>query len=206
MRIKRALTVSDLKAYKAETLDFDGPWLDAIGRPELTGSWIVWGNSANGKTRFALQLARYLARFVKVAYNSLEEGLSVTMREAVLSIGMADVQRNFILLDKETITELAERLGKRKSTDVVIIDSLQYTGLTYTEYKMLRDRFRHKLFIFISHAEGKLPKGNVAKSVRYDANVKILVEGYKAFCESRYGGGQPFTIWAKGAQEYWDYK
>lgn len=206
MRIKRALTVSDLKAYKAETLDFTGAWLTAIGRPELTGSWIIWGNSANGKTRFALQLARYLARFVKVAYNSLEEGLSVTMREAVLNIGMADVQRNFILLDKESITELADRLAKRKSPEVVIIDSLQYTGLTYTEYKMLRDRFRHKLFIFISHAEGKLPKGNVAKSVRYDANVKILVEGYKAFCESRYGGGEPFTIWAHGAQQYWDYK
>ena len=206
MRIKRGLTVSDLKAYRAETLDFDGPWLEAIGRPELTGSWIIWGNSANGKTRFALQLARYLARFVKVAYNSIEEGLSVTMREAVLSIGMADVQRNFLLLDKETITELGNRLAARKSPQVVIIDSLQYTGLTYTEYKLLRDKFRHKLFIFISHAEGKLPKGNVAKSVRYDANVKILVEGYKAFCESRYGGGEPFTIWAKGAQEYWDYK
>ena len=128
------------------------------------------------------------------------------MREAVLSIGMADVQRNFLLLDKETITELGNRLAARKSPQVVIIDSLQYTGLTYTEYKLLRDKFRHKLFIFISHAEGKLPKGNVAKSVRYDANVKILVEGYKAFCESRYGGGEPFTIWAKGAQEYWDYK
>lgn len=206
MRVKRALTVSDLKAYKAETIDFDGPWLEAIGRPELTGSWIIWGNSANGKTRFAMQLAKYLARFTKVAYNSLEEGLSVTMREAIISIGMADVQRNFLLLDKETILELAERLDRPKSPRVVIIDSLQYTGLTYTEYKMLRDRFRHKLFIFISHAEGKLPKGNVAKSVRYDANVKIRVEGYVARCESRYGGGKEYVIWEKGRQEYWDYK
>ena len=206
MRINRAVTVSDLRAYRAETLDFEGQWLEAIGRPELTGSWIVWGNSANGKTRFALQLAKYLAQFCRVAYNSLEEGLSATMRDAVLAIGMADVQRSFVLLDKEPVNELYERLARRKSPEVVIIDSLQYTGLSYSDYKKLRDRYRNKLFVWISHAEGKEPKGNVAKSVRFDANVKIRVEGYKAFSESRYGGGQPFIIWPKGAEEYWEYK
>lgn len=206
MRIKRALTVSDLKAYRATTIDFSGEWLEAIGQPELTGSWIIWGNPANGKTRFALQLARYLAGFCRVAYDSLEEGLSLSMKEAVIQSGMSDVARHFILLDKEPVSELASRLRRRKSPDVVIIDSLQYTGLNYSEYKRLRDEFRNKLFVFVSHAEGREPKGNVARSVRYDAFVKILVEGYKAFPQSRYGGGSEYVIWEKGAQTYWDYK
>jgi hypothetical protein len=206
MRINRALTVRDLTAYRAKVLPFAGHFLEAFGRPELRGSWIIWGNPANGKTRCALQLAKYMAGFTKVVYDSLEEGLSLSMKNAVIGCAMADVSRSFLLLDQEPVTDLTERLKRRKSADVVFIDSLQYTGITYAEYKRLRDTFPHKLFIFVSHADGKEPKGNVAKSVRYDAFVKIYVEGYKAFPQSRYGGGSEYVIWPKGAQDYWDYK
>ena len=197
MRNKRALSVADVQAYNPKLIEFEGEWLEAIGKPELTGSWIIYGPSANGKTRFALQLAKNLATFKRTAYNSIEEGLSATIKRAIIETGMNDVARRFILLDKEPIIELAERLRKKKSPDVIIIDSLQYTGLKYSEYTALKDEFRNKLFIFISHAEGKQPRGNVAKSIKFDANVKIWVQGYTAFCESRYGGGKPFTIWEK---------
>lgn len=200
MRVKRALTVNDIRAYKPNILEFEGVWQEAIGNPELTGSWLIWGNSTNGKTRFALQLTRYLTNFKRVVYNSFEEGLSESMKKAVINVG---IERNFLLLDKEPISELRNRLSRRKSPDVIIIDSLQYTGINYTEYKRLRDEFRNKLFIFVSHADGNEPRGNVAKSVRYDANVKIWVQGYRAFPQSRYGGGTPYVVWAKGAAEYW---
>lgn len=203
MRMKRALSVADIEAFNPHVLKFEGKWKEAIGEPELTGAWIIWGNSVNGKTRFALQLAKYLANFKRVAYDSLEEGLSESIKKAINGVGMKEVARKFILLDKEPIEELKERLRKRKSPDVVIIDSLQYTGLTYSDYKSLRDEFRAKLFIFISHAEGREPRGNVGKSVKYDANVKIYVEGYKAMPQSRYGGNKELIVWEKGANEYW---
>lgn len=206
MAAKKSLSVNDIRNFKPHTLPFEGDWLESIGCPELTGTWIVWGNSTNGKTRYSLQLAKYLAKFCRVAYNTLEEGLSKSIQDAVMEVGMDDVSRSFRLLDKETITDLFVRLRKKQSPDVVIIDSLQYTGLTYTEYKRLRDEFRHKLFIFISHAEGMEPKGNVAKSIKYDAFVKIRVEGYKAFPQSRFGGGKEHVIWKKGAFDYWEYK
>ena len=79
----------------------------------------------------------------------------------------------------------------------------QLPGMSYKEYQDLRDSFPNKLFVFISHADGRNPKGDVGKSVRYDANVKIYVEGYKAFPQSRYGGGKAFTIWQEGAERYW---
>jgi hypothetical protein len=85
---------------------------------------------------------------------------------------------------------------------VVIIDSLQYTGLTYSDYKALRAEFKNKLFIFISHADGRNPKGAVANSVKYDAFVKIYVEGYRAYPQSRFGGGQDYVIWQEGAEKY----
>lgn len=200
--MKRALTITDIRNYKTKTYLLDGGLDLALGEVELTGSWIVWGGSANGKTRFALQLAKALAKHVRVAYDSLEEGLSLSMQHAIEDVGFADVKRNFILLDGEGIDELKERLRKQRSPKVVIIDSLQYTGLTYTEYKALRDEFRSKLFIFISHAEGHNPKGAVANSVKYDAFVKVYVEGYRAYPQSRYGGNVPYTIWPEGAAKY----
>ncbi len=201
--MKRALTINDIFNYRARTLPFADKWLAAIGEPELTGSWIIWGGSSNGKTRFALQLAQYMARYCRVAYDSLEEGLSLSLRTAIETVGFADVKRNFCLLDKESIPDLMQRLKRQRSPQVVIIDSLQYTGLSYQDYKMLRDTFRHKLFIFISHGEGREPKGNVAKSVKYDAFVKIYVEGFKAFSQSRFGGGAEYVIWDSGARTYW---
>ena len=197
-RLKRALSISDIQSYKPVVLDFRDEWLASFGCPEVTGSWLIWGPSSSGKTRFALMLAKYIARFERVAYDSLEEGLSKSMRDSIMQVGMSEVSRNFILLDKEPVKELKERLRKRKSARVIIVDSIQYSGLKYADYIALKEEFRNKLFIFISHADGNEPKGNVAKSIRYDANVKIPVNCFLAEIQSRYGGGKPFIIWQKG--------
>jgi hypothetical protein len=185
---------------RMRTMAFDGEWLAHVGQPERSGSWLIWGNSGNGKTRYALMLGKYLTKFGRVAYNSLEEGISESLKRAVMDTGLVGVRR-FILLDKEPIAELANRLSRRKSPDMVIIDSIQYSGLNYRDYRQLRDTFRNKLFIFISHADGREPAGRTARSVRYDANVKIYIEGYRAFAASRYGGGQTYIIWEEGTKK-----
>ena len=192
---KRALTINDIRNYQPRTLQFQGEWAECFGQPELTGSWLIWGNSANGKTRFALQLAKYLCKFVKVAYNSLEEGMSKSMQDAIEAVGMSDVKPRFVLYDRFTVKEMTEHLRKQRAPQVVIIDSLQYTGLDYKGYQHLRDTFRNKLFIFISHADGRLPRGNVARSIQYDAFVKVYVEDFVAMPQSRYGGNHPYVIW-----------
>lgn len=206
MKVKepnRAISVSQLMVTTHRVMHFDGVWLAAFGEPELTGSWLIWGNSSNDKTRFALQLCKYLTRFGRVAYNSLEEGASKSMKQAFIDLKIEDVKRNFVLLDREPVGELIERLSKRKSPDIIAIDSLQYSGLTIQSYKTLVNRFRNKLFILISHADGRNPSGRVASSIRFDAMVKIRVEGYRAFPVSRYGGGEPYVIWDAGSIDYW---
>jgi len=196
--VKRAVSVNELLRSNIRCLDFDGDWERSFGKPERTGTWLIWGNSGNGKTRFALQLAKYMARLgQKVAVNSLEEGASLSMKNAFEQLNMQEVSRQVILLDKEPLADMIHRLMRRKSPDVIIIDSLQYTGLSYADYKHLRDKFRNKLFVFISHADGNHPAGRVARSVRFDAFVKIYVQNYIAYPVSRYGGGEPFTIWEK---------
>lgn len=203
MKKNSAISIDQLYRTRMRLLDFKGEWKDAIGIPEPSGVWIIWGNSGNGKTRFALQLAKYLASLgMRVAYNSLEEGVSLSLRNAIQGVGMQEVKRRFILLDKESIPDLIERLEKKKSPQVILIDSIQYTGLTYAQYRQLKDRFRSKLFILISHADGKMPSGRVARSIRFDSDVKVWVEAYKAFAKSRYGGGEPYVIWEEGAALY----
>jgi hypothetical protein len=193
---RRALTVNDLLNYRPHCMNFEGQWLASFGRPERTGTWLIWGNSGNGKTRFAIQLTKYLASLgERVAYNSVEEGASESLRMAFEAENVIESARRMLILDKEPMPELIARLRRPKSPDIIIIDSLQYTGLKYADYKILRDTFRRKLFVFISHAEGKLPAGRVAQSIRFDAFVKIWIEGYQAFPVSRYGGGESYTIW-----------
>ena len=198
----RAYSGKEILNMNFKTVEFDGEFYKLIGKPELSGTWLIWGGSANGKTRFAIQLAVYLSQFDKVVYNPLEEGITHSLKKAVKK---EKAFSNIKFLNKETLDELRARLQKQKSPRIIITDSLQYTGLKYADYIKLKEEFPKKLFIFISHAEGKEPAGRVAKSVRYDADVKIRIEGFKAFADSRYldDPSEPYTIWEKGAEEYW---
>jgi len=204
-RINRALSVSELYKKKFRTMPFTGEWLDLFGEPELSGCWLVWGESANGKTSFMMQLCKYLSQFGRVAYDSLEEGISESLKKAIDRANMMEVERRFIILHKEPIEELENRLNRRKSPDIVVIDSVQYTDLNKRTAKAFVDRHPRKLLIFVSHAQGKMPEGRTANAIRFDANVKIRVEGYRASIESRYGGDKSrnHTIWHEGAAEYW---
>ena len=96
--------------------------------------------------------------------------------------------------------ELSERLLKRRSPDAVIIDSFQYTGLTYASYKTLKEKHRNKLLIFVSHCEGEKPEGRAAKKVAYDADMKIFVRGFRAISKGRFitQPGNSNIIWEEG--------
>jgi len=203
MAVKRAKSINELLTTQFNVLDFDGEFEKLIGKPQMTGSWLIWGESGNGKTSFSMQLCKYLTRFGRVAYDSLEEGASESIKQAAIRFNLAEVSRRMILLDKEPIKDLIERLKRRNSPQFIVIDSIQYTGINYREYLNLKDTFRDKVFILISHADGKNPEGRVAKRIRFDAFVKIRVEGHKAFALSRYGGGVPYTVWSEGADQYW---
>lgn len=201
---KRAVSVSQLLGMRFKTMEFEGQFAELIGTPEMSGCWIIWGNSGNGKTNFALQLAKYLTNFGRVAYNTMEEGARLSMQRAVQMNDMSDCSRKIIFLNREPIEDLCQRLNMRKSPDAIIIDSFQYSGLNRSSYIGLKQNFPNKLFVFLSHAEGKNPLGRAATFVRYDADVKIRVEGYRAFATSRYGGnGEPYVIWNEGSYKYW---
>lgn len=187
-------------------LDFKNQWYNAFGKLESNARMLVWGGSGQGKTRFVLQLSKYLSSFCRVAYNSLEMGDSMALGNA---LNEEKLHKNIIILNRETIDQVTQRMTRRKSPDALIVDSLQYfrdadgNGMTYKKYIQFTSQLPDKLLVFISHADHKEPAGRVAKTVRYDVDCKIMVQGFKAFVTSRYGGGEPIVIWEEGAREYW---
>lgn len=200
--LKRALSVTDMMRMKKKTYPFQGDWEAAFGQPEQNGVWFIWGQSGNGKTSFVLQLCKELTKYGKVAYDSLEEGSSLTMRNALIRVGMADVSHRFVLLNQEKIPDLRARLRKKRAPDIVVIDSFQYSHMTYPEFEELAEEHKGKLIIFISQAEGSKPLGRTAISVMYAASLKIWVSGYRAFTKGRFFGSRGYyTIWKERAEE-----
>ena len=203
----RALTVKEVLNKKRQTFPFDGKWADAFGQPERTGVWFIWGRSGNGKTSFVMQLIAELCKYDRVAFDSMEEGDSLSMRQKLVRHGLSKVGSRFHLLNAEPMTELKERLARRKSYNIIVIDSFQYTQMSYRDYIQFKEQNKDKLIVFISHAKGSLPRGSAAEGVMYDATLKIWVEGFKAFSKGRFiGPTGEFTIWDEGAARYWGEK
>ena len=198
----RALSVNDLLNKKYDLMAFEGEWRDAFAQPERCGVWFIWGNSGNGKTSFLLQLMKYLTGFGRVLFNSLEEADSHTLQSGMFREGMRGVKGLNIV--RENAAEFSERLCKKRSADIVVIDSFQHFGLNYRQYISFKEANAGRLIIFTSHANGKNPAGRSATSVMYDATMKIWVEGYRAYSKGRYIGAKEFyTVWEDGADKYW---
>lgn len=206
--MSRAYSVDNVLNAKFNTLKFDGIWYEAIGNPELSGSWFIKAPTKHGKTSLAMQLAKYLTKFGRVAYNSVEEGLSLSIQEAYRRANMKEASSKVLLLGKETVVELMERLDKPKSPQIIFIDTVQFWDLKFSEYKDLKSKYPHKLFIYISHQDGRNPDGHVAKRIWRDANVIFEVEGFKAFVTGRYGGNPDaeIIINEERAARYWGLK
>lgn len=198
----RAYSVKNVLDAKFETLPFEGKWRDATGCPELAGSWIIYGSPKSGKTSFAMMLAKYMTNFGRVFYNSIEEGLSQSVQLAYRRVGMHEVHGK-IILEREPVDMMMERLKKNRSPRIIFFDSVQLSELKFSEYRRLKNMFANRLFVYISHVEGKQPEGVTARRIWRDANVSIYVEGFRAFPVGRYGGGQYIDIDETAAAEYW---
>lgn len=201
-RKNRCFSVSEILSSKTESFALSDEFERAFGSPERTGVWFVWGRSGSGKSSFALQLSKELCRFGKVCYVSMEEGRSKSFKDNLVRSGMQEV-KTFQVFDKG-LPALEELMSKRSFARIIVIDSFQYTGFSFNEYKAFVARYPRNLFVFLSQADGNKPAGRTAVRVMYDASLKILVQGYKAFSKGRFiGATGEYTIWEKGAEEYW---
>ena len=205
----RAISNKNLCNAVFQTADFEGAWLESFGKPELRGAWIIYGESGTGKTHFALELLKYLSQFVqRGAYDTVEQGMSLSFQNAWNDASMQALGNKVVIFNKEQISSLSVHLRKRRSPQIIIIDSITaLTGFTRRAFAELMDEFPDKLFIFIAHEENNKPYPAIAQHVRKLSEVKCHVVGFRAYITTRFQtrdghGGEPYTIWEQGAAEY----
>lgn len=201
----RAMSAKQIISLRRETIDLGGVWKDCVGAMDRRCVVFVWGNSGNGKTSAVMSLCRELcAKGLRGIYLSLEEGFSVSMQDTLRRFGMEECGSLFKVAESCSMTELTDRLARRRSEDFFVIDSIQYLRLTYRQYVFIKTNWPNKLFILVSHADGRQPEGRSARSIMYDSALKIWVEGYAAFSKGRFiGSTGKAVIWEKGARDYW---
>lgn len=213
MSSKRTISIYELMSMKFKTIELSPNFQKLLGSPEPRGSWFLSGLSGHGKTSFMMQLMKELCEFGKVAYNSIEEGPKRTFQLAAERHQMDKLGSKFNLWEKHTLDDMSAKLSKPRSPKFIFIDSVQYVtkdddslrSITRYEYKKFMAKHPDKVFIWISHVDAQnKPEGSLAKAIEYDSDIKLWVEGFKAFARSRYGSESDYIIWGKGAAEYWN--
>lgn len=204
--MKRAYSPRDIAAKKWKTLDWGERWSGPFGYPAETACWFISGPSASGKSSFVMQLAKELCRFGTVLYVSYEEGINQSFQRRMEYLQMREVQGKFRVVVGESLDEVEARLKKPKSPKFVIVDSYQRGegyGWNYERCEGLTRMFPRKGFIFVSMEYKGQPMGKPAGRLRYLADVKVRVMGYKAYCQGRAIGeaGSYYTVWKDGIMQ-----
>lgn len=204
--MKRSLSAAQALAVRNKTLSVSPDWQGCLGEEIARhGIVFIWGNSGNGKSSAVMAFAKMLSSAGKVLYVSKEEGYSLSFQNTLRRFGMQECGSRFQVVDSDNLDMLIERLEKPKSPEFVIIDSVQAIGMGTKQYKALRERFRSKLLVLVSQADGKRPAGRPAVAMMYDADLKLWVEGHTVFSKGRFmGETKEYVTWEEGAQQYWN--
>lgn len=188
--------------------------IDCLGNVEDTFTAIIYGESGHGKTNMTVRLLKELKSLGSMLYISYEEGHGRSIQDLISRHNLLHELPQLMFSDGETIDDLIDRLKKKKSPRVIVIDSWQYSEFTFEDYKRLKSHFvmgkstgRRKIFIFISHVLGKKPDGKAALEVKRDCNIKIHVDHFVGFVTTRFSGSSKhFLIWEPGAKKHYGVK
>ena len=198
--MKRAYSPREIAKKTYKTLPWGGRWEESFGLPEEDATWFISGASASGKSSFVMQLAYELTHYGQVLYLSCEEGVNQSFRDRMLRFELDKRQGWFRVVTSATPEQVAERLRKRHSAKFIIVDSFQDAGWEWLETKALLEAFPKKCFIFISQEVKSQPLGKAAVRLRYRADVKVRVVGYRAYCQGRFNpdAGNSYIVWEEG--------
>jgi len=193
---------------------------NCIGVVEDSFDCIIYGASGNGKSNFTAMLVKELVKALDCSceYVAFEEGAGFTIQETFIGRHnmLEELGNKIVITEHYTYEELIKEMNKQRSAKIWVIDSLQASRLTEGQCAELKRRFvlsnKKKILIYVSWADGKMPKGAAAKSVEYFANIKLRVDRLIVFPKTRYErngvGNKPFVIYEPGAKQMWgaDYK
>lgn len=188
--------VNDIEAWKFNDITLPKEWRDHLGDISEGFRMLIHGKSGHGKTEYVMRLAKVLAmHYGKVNHNNVEQGRSKTFQSAFIRNEMKNITPGkWTLADKSqrTFEEWFKRLSGRNTGRVIILDSHDYMRLTFDQFKLLHEKFKHKSIIIVAWDDPFDPQ---AKKIKYLCDIKVKVHNFRAKIVSRYGGNKPYVIW-----------
>jgi len=197
----------------------DAAFAATLGRVTKYFILVIYGYSGNGKTEFAVRLAKALASMgLKVAWLSYEQGHGFDLQMATSRNRMEEVNGFFYpiapaekkganvtyLEDLDNYLSSPSGKIKRNAPDVLVIDSLDYTGFKWEDYIFLKEKYAGRItFIFLAHSsKSGIVSKRISEQIIFDGGMGIFVSKYIAHVEkNRYGGFEPYVIWEEKARE-----
>jgi predicted ATP-dependent serine protease len=160
----------DLKDYRYDNYEFDGKWLDLVGKPAKKFHMMVYGRPKQGKSYFCFDLAQYLSNFGKVLYIAAEEGFSATLQKKLEDMGGDNDNLDFAnFRDYETIKNALPGHDYR----FVVIDSVNYIRIEPEQIEELKADNPRMALITVQQAT---KDGKFRGSQQFAHNCDIIIE------------------------------
>ena len=160
----------DLKDYRYDNYDFDGKWLDLVGKPARKFHMMVYGRPKQGKSYFCFDLAQYLSNFGKVLYIAAEEGFTATLQKKLEDMGGDNDNLDFAnFRDYDTIKNALPGHDYR----FVVIDSVNYIRIEPEQIEELKADNPRMALITVQQAT---KDGKFRGSQQFAHNCDIIIE------------------------------
>ena len=188
-KIAKEFTGDELVKMKFKYLEFEGKFLELIGKPEKIFSAIIWGLPKGGKSNFSIRFADYLEEyFGRVLYIAAEEGESVTLQQKLKDIGGSKMK----ILETRDSQEIRKYLSER-NFDFIFIDSINVANIDSELLELLKNENPTKSFIAITQAT---KSGNFKgdQSLTHNCDFIIKVVDCVAYHEGRFGPASEVKI------------
>jgi len=205
----KVLGVVQTQQMKHKFLGFDGKFLATFGNVPKSFQCIIYGKSGQGKTEMCIQLAKYLTTFGDVLWLSYEQGHGADIQQAINRNKMEEVSGRFFVADpmqnrkrnSTLLDDLVDYLNKRNSPDFIFIDSLDYTKFTFEDYRLLKETFKNKAFIWIGHGHGRGHRKQIGEDIEFDGHIGIWVDKYIGHViKNRFSAFEPYIVYEERAK------
>ena len=174
------LNAKELSQVQFKTIPFKGVWAEFIGQPEFGFSLSIYGQPGQGKSTFAIILAKYLSEnHGKILLNSSEEKHSKTLQEKLIRLNAAN--ELILISTNSTISGLREQM-KNYPSPFVIIDSIDHMKATPEDIENLKKESKGVSFILI-HQVTKDGKQRGSNEFAHNSDMLIRIENGAAITE-----------------------
>ena len=152
----------------------------------------VYGESSQGKSTLVARLLIALCEYGKVYFNNTESGFSSVIQKMAIQTGMTE-DMPIYWGDNHSIVEMIDICSKNRAR-IIALDSVQDAEMNYAQFKTMLKKFKNRVIVTIGWADGKNPKGEDAKAIKYKSDVKIRVHEGVAYVKGRFGSVAPYRI------------